>query len=462
MDEPNRPLPDPPGELTPTNGPQESGSTPPPQPVEVRPVAGPTRGDAPWSPWTPDELPPPPEPPVASRAAKAIWILAVPAMLPLLGLLPGLAMGTVAAVLLTRRDKLAHDRRVGIAGLVLAVLAMVFGTLNVGTLALAALARKPAETTTAESRPAAQPEDDAAPGADQGDTAPEPSGDHSDPNEAAEDDLDAAASPRPADVPTSPADLSAQLDAAQPLLPDWVGDAMFYAFLLLSIIFHEIGHGVAAYWSGDPTARNHGRFSLNPIRHLEWFGSVILPLALVLMKSGFWIGWAKPVPVDTRRLRHWRLGNLGVSLAGVSLNLLLALIGTHLLTLAMLAMGLYSSSAAIHLKPTEPSGVPAILGVQHAAAWAGVIAACKGLIWVNLILACFNLMPIPPLDGFHVIRALAPRFLQPRLAALGRFGMVILILLVVSGALRYALYPAVFAWVQLLSAAFVLSGFTSP
>ncbi len=462
MDEPNRPLPTPPDEPTPPTDPLEAGSTPTPQPVEVRPAAGPTRGDTHWSPWTTDEPPPRPEPPVASRAAKAIWILAVPAMLPLVGLLPGLALGVVAVVLLARKNKLSHDRRVGIAGLVLAVLAMFFGTLNVAALALAALAQQQADTTTAESPLAASPEDEVAHAAGDGDTAPDAAGDRSNPTEAAEGDPDAAASPRPAEAPTSTADLSAQLADAAPLLPDWAGEAMFCAFLLLSIVFHEIGHGVAAYWSGDPTARDRGRFSLNPLRHLEWFGSVILPLILVLTKSGFFIGWAKPVPVDTRRLRHWRLGNLGVSLAGVSLNLLLALIGTHLLTLALLAMGLHSSSVTVHLKPTEPSAMPAILGVPHAAAWAGVIGACKGLIWVNLILACFNLMPIPPLDGFHVIRAVAPRSLQPRLAALGRFGMIILIALVVSGALQYALYPAVFAWVQLLSAAFVLSGFTSP
>lgn len=157
-------------------------------------------------------------------------------------------------------------------------------------------------------------------------------------------------------------------------------DAIFYlVILIISIIVHEVAHGYAANALGDPTARLAGRLTLNPIPHIDLFGSVIVPILCVLSPGGFLFGWAKPVPYNPYNLKNQRWGELFVASAGVATNLLLAVIfgiGTRLLIAN---------------------------GMETAAGATAIIAL------VNLFLGLFNLIPIPPLDGYTVLRSVLPQ-----------------------------------------------------
>jgi len=153
--------------------------------------------------------------------------------------------------------------------------------------------------------------------------------------------------------------------------------------LVIAIVFHEVAHGWTALALGDPTAKEQRRLSLNPIRHIDPFGTVILPGLLML--SGIpAFGWAKPVPVNKNRLRNPRFGMMAVAAAGPGTNLVLAAIGAVLLGL-MVRGGV------------EPTGL------------AGFgLASLYYFIAINIFLALFNLLPIPPFDGSHVIEGLLP------------------------------------------------------
>jgi Zn-dependent protease len=181
---------------------------------------------------------------------------------------------------------------------------------------------------------------------------------------------------------------------------------LFLPILLFSVVLHEFAHGWVARREGDDTAYMLGRLTLNPVPHIDLFGSILLPLMLVLMRSNFLIGWAKPVPVNPRNYRNYRRGDIRVSLAGIVVNLLLALSATLLLILI------------IHLERLLPGLGPSleILGrmLQY-----GVL--------INLVLAFFNLIPIPPLDGSHVLYHLLPPRLGMAYRGLQQYGMLILL-----------------------------------
>ena len=163
------------------------------------------------------------------------------------------------------------------------------------------------------------------------------------------------------------------------------GVQIFYLVaLIISIIIHEVAHGYAANSLGDPTAKLAGRLTMNPLPHLDPFGSIILPALLTLTHSGFLFGWAKPVPYNPYNLKNQRWGELLVAGAGVATNLFLAVV-FGLLTRYLNATGMEVAS-----------GATAIIAL------------------VNLFLGLFNLIPIPPLDGFTVLRGLLPyRFAVP-------------------------------------------------
>lgn len=165
--------------------------------------------------------------------------------------------------------------------------------------------------------------------------------------------------------------------------------AIAAAVLLMGLVLHELGHAVAAEWAGDDTAREAGRITLDPLKHLDLFGTAMLLLI------GF--GWAKPVPIRPDRFRDFRSGLLLVSIAGVAANLLLAL-------LALFALRLLGSEAPDAL----------VIGLALS-------------VEINVLLAVFNLLPIPPLDGAKVVAALAPAPVQRWLFALERFGFVLVI-----------------------------------
>ena len=174
--------------------------------------------------------------------------------------------------------------------------------------------------------------------------------------------------------------------------------------LLFSIVIHEVAHAWQARREGDPTAEQLGRITLNPIPHLDPIGSVILPVILAVTDSPVFFGWAKPVPVDPRNFRELRGGDIRVSLAGITANLVLTVLFT-LLTTMLVAIG----GGGL----MEPLRRMCLYGIV-----------------INLVLAFFNLLPIPPLDGSHVLYRLLPGPLAERYQQAGRFGFLLIIALV--------------------------------
>ena len=173
--------------------------------------------------------------------------------------------------------------------------------------------------------------------------------------------------------------------------------------LVFAIVFHEVSHGLVARVLGDPTAQEQRRLSLNPIRHVDPVGTVILPGMLALAKLPVF-GWAKPVPVNARRLRNPRYGMMAVAAAGPLSNLLLAAIGA-------VALGLMAGSYG----EARPEG---------AALFAAT--ALNYFIMVNVFLAFFNLLPLPPFDGSHIVEGLLPRGAAVRAyARLRPYGMLL-------------------------------------
>jgi Zn-dependent protease len=188
---------------------------------------------------------------------------------------------------------------------------------------------------------------------------------------------------------------------------------LFAPVLLFSVIAHEIAHGYAALRQGDRTALDAGRLSWNPLRHIDFFLTILLPIITFTGSSlaggqPMMFGGAKPVPVDPRNYRHPKRGDIIVSLAGVATNALIA-IGCLLLFPVTGAIG----RALPALEQT--------LGIVQAMLYIGV--------WINAVLIAFNLLPIPPLDGSHVFKYLLPRPLAVRYVQFGRFGLLALIIL---------------------------------
>jgi Zn-dependent protease len=170
--------------------------------------------------------------------------------------------------------------------------------------------------------------------------------------------------------------------------------------LVLAITFHEAAHGFVAHALGDDTAWKLGRVSFNPLRHIDPFGTIVLPAILLLSHSPFLFGYAKPVPVNFRRLRNPRLDMVWVAVAGPATNILLAVM----------------AAAAFHLVSLAPEG---------AAQW--IADNLKNALIINVVLAIFNLIPIPPLDGGRIAVGLLPDVLAVPLSRLEPYGMLILI-----------------------------------
>jgi Zn-dependent protease len=197
-------------------------------------------------------------------------------------------------------------------------------------------------------------------------------------------------------------------------LPLQIQDVLLVApVLLFSVIAHEYAHGYAALKQGDTTAQSLGRLTWNPIKHIDPFMTLILPAVLFYTTGGrIVLGGAKPVPVNPRNYRNFKRGDIIVSLAGVTVNLLIALAATIVFVL----VGLLGRVVPVVETTLAIMQAMMVLAVQ-----------------INLLLLAFNLIPIPPLDGSHVVKYILPLRLAVWYQQVGRYGIVILVVLLSFG-----------------------------
>lgn len=188
---------------------------------------------------------------------------------------------------------------------------------------------------------------------------------------------------------------------------------LLFPLFIMTVVIHEVSHGVVANWLGDPTARDAGRLTLNPFKHIDPFGTILLPLMLRLAHSPVVLGWAKPVPVDYRNLRHPKRDMLWIGAAGPVSNFLMAAAAAGLLKLAGTSL------------PPVARGLLQLLAM------------------INLMLGTFNLLPVPPLDGSRVLAGLLPAPLAVGVLRLERWGILILVGLLYFGAVDRIIEPAV-------------------
>lgn len=173
------------------------------------------------------------------------------------------------------------------------------------------------------------------------------------------------------------------------------------AILIMSVVIHEVSHGYAASFLGDQTARYQGRLTLNPLKHLDFVGSFLVPLLLYISQVGIIFGWAKPVPYNPYNLKPGRWSEAFVALAGPSANIFLALI----------------------------FGILLRIGISREASWANpaFIQITAMIVFINILLAIFNLVPIPPLDGSKLLLAFFPDKSYQIRGFLERYGFFLII-----------------------------------
>lgn len=198
---------------------------------------------------------------------------------------------------------------------------------------------------------------------------------------------------------------------------------------MVAIIFHECGHGVVAYLCGDDTAKKAGRLTLNPIKHIDPLG-LILPLILIATGSAFVIGWAKPIPVNYGKLKNGRVGEFLVGIAGITVNLMLAFAGAVLLRYAPLMMSETSREIS-----------------QEYIAY---------FIMINVILAMFNGLPIPPLDGSKIVASFLNEKIRSKIFYFERYGLIVLIALSYFGMLTVLIEPGFIFIIKILNKFIVL------
>lgn len=215
----------------------------------------------------------------------------------------------------------------------------------------------------------------------------------------------------------------------------YLNQILFWPVLVFAVVIHECAHGLVAKWCGDNTAYYEGRITLNPIRHIDLWGTIIIPLILVVTGAGIMFGWAKPVPVNPYNFRNMKRDDIFVSLAGPGSNFLLAFVSALLIILVKTLAVTFTNN------PTAMS----VLESLYVFFQYGIL--------INLVLAVFNLIPIPPLDGSHFVANLLPDSLADQYRSLGFMGMFILVALMATGVISRVISPIIgglFDWLDSL------------
>lgn len=204
--------------------------------------------------------------------------------------------------------------------------------------------------------------------------------------------------------------------------------------VLIAITFHELSHGLIAYKLGDPTARMLGRLTINPIAHIDLFGTIIMPLLLLIFTNGqFVFGYAKPVPINPMNFKNPRRDMAISAAGGPATNILLAIVSMVILKFAVFPLLSFAPEgmAATVLEP--------------------IAMMLKSSIIINVVLASFNLIPIPPLDGGRVVVGFLPHKQAMSFSKIEPFGFIIVIILIYTHIADYFVMPMVNLFLQLLS-----------
>lgn len=190
---------------------------------------------------------------------------------------------------------------------------------------------------------------------------------------------------------------------------------VFIPCLIVAIVFHEVAHGLAAKALGDPTASERGRLTLNPLKHVDPIGTLLVPGGLLLLGAPAF-GWAKPVPVNKWRLSNPRFGMMAVAAAGPAMNFVLAFVGA-------VVLGLIGTLGAGFAENAD--GLPMLVAADGSAL--PIETGLYFFILINVFLGMFNLLPIPPFDGSHILGGLLPKALRVQWEKVQRFGMVLIL-----------------------------------
>ena len=191
--------------------------------------------------------------------------------------------------------------------------------------------------------------------------------------------------------------------------------------LIIGVVFHEYAHGFIAYKSGDPTAKNMGRLTLNPVAHIDIFGSIILPLLLILFNSNIIFGYAKPVPINPNYFRNYRKGIRYTSLAGPVMNLIIAFVIGLLYGLFIYILKISNFSISLL---SESAGSQFVFLINQ---------MFNSAIYINIFLAIFNFIPIPPLDGSKILASFLPTEAMNKYLSFGRFGFIFIFIILFLG-----------------------------